>query len=85
MTPTSNGWYAELAIGHEEKRAIDAFSNAVWSHVKKTDPDLAFVSPTSKPLTEDMRNGVEADDDALFHVTTRTIESVVNVKEEVQS
>ncbi len=37
------------------------------------------------PARKAMRNGVEADDDALFHVTTRTIESVVNVKEEVQS
>eukprot|EP00966_Prymnesium_polylepis_P016445 379129-Prymnesium_polylepis.1 len=58
VSPTPNGWYAELSIGQEDRQAVDAFSNAVWSHVKKNNPDLAFVPPLHEPLPHELRHGV---------------------------
>ena len=58
VSPTPNGWYAELSIGQEDRQAVDAFSNAVLSHVKKDNPDLAFVPPLHEPLPHELRHGV---------------------------
>ena len=80
----------ERRFAHEDKQKDVARQREATTEKRATrkayrDLILARVSnyANTAHVRKAMRNGVDADADDLFHVTTRTMETVVQAKEEV--